>query len=118
MFNYYLKQMQEKGSLKQILEKYEPQPQVCPDYSGKPLNFGAVFTAFGLLCLGAILAILLFCLEVTLTILGIDLPILHIYGVGDAPPFDETNIWRLLMQKDDQISALQAENQLLKRARN
>ena len=44
--------MWEKGSLKQILDKYESPPQVCPDYSGKPLGFGSVFTAFGVWSFG------------------------------------------------------------------
>ena len=63
MFNYYLKEMREKGSLKQILDKYESPPQVCPDYNGKPLGFGAVFTSFGILAFGVILGIVLFLLE-------------------------------------------------------
>ena len=63
MFNYYLKEMREKGSLKQILDKYESPPQVCPDYNGKPLGFGAVFTSFGILAVGVILGIVLFLLE-------------------------------------------------------
>ena len=63
MFNYYLKEMREKGSLKQILDKYESPPQVCPDYNGKPLGFGAVFTSFGILAFGLILGIVLFLLE-------------------------------------------------------
>ena len=63
MFNFYLKEMREKGSLKKILDKYESPPQVCPDYNGKPLGFGAVFTAFGVLGLGVIAGILLFLLE-------------------------------------------------------
>ena len=63
MFNYYLKEMREKGSLKQILDKYESPPQVCPDYNGKPLGFGAVFTAFGILAVGIVLGIVLFALE-------------------------------------------------------
>ena len=32
MFNYYINDMKEKGSLKQIQAKYEPPPQSCPDY--------------------------------------------------------------------------------------
>ena len=32
LFNHFLNDMKEKGSLKQIQEKYEPPPQVCPDY--------------------------------------------------------------------------------------
>ena len=37
-FNYYLEQMRERGSINKILEAYEPRPQECPDYSGKPLG--------------------------------------------------------------------------------
>lgn len=43
-FNYFLKQMRERGALKKILEKYESRPQVCPDYSGRPLGFDNCFT--------------------------------------------------------------------------
>ena len=32
MFNYFINEMKEKGSLEQILVKYEPPPQFCPDY--------------------------------------------------------------------------------------
>ena len=32
MFDYYINEMKEKGSLNQILAKYEPPPQICPDY--------------------------------------------------------------------------------------
>lgn len=43
-FNYFLKQMRERGAMKNILEKYESRPQVCPDYSGRPLGFDNCFT--------------------------------------------------------------------------
>ena len=48
LFNYYLNEMKEKGSLEQIKVKYTSQPQVCPDYSGKSLGIGSVFTAFAI----------------------------------------------------------------------
>ena len=70
LFNYYLKEMKEKGSLKQIQTKYDPQPQFCPDFSGKPLGVGAVFTAFGVLFFGICAALILFCLEKILHVLG------------------------------------------------
>ena len=38
MFNFYLNEMKEKGSLKQILAKYEPSPQICPDYKWENLR--------------------------------------------------------------------------------
>ena len=62
--------MWEKGSLKQILDKYESPPQVCPDYSGKPLGFGSVFTAFGVWSFGFGLGILIFAMENFSKILG------------------------------------------------
>ena len=37
VFNHYLKELREKGSLKQILKKYDSGAQVCPDMSGQPL---------------------------------------------------------------------------------
>ena len=70
LFNYYLKEMKEKGSLKQIQAKYDAQPQVCPDFSGKPLGVGAVFTAFGLIFFGVAAAAILFCLEKITHVLG------------------------------------------------
>ena len=32
LFNFYLREMREKGSLKKILDQYESRPQICPDY--------------------------------------------------------------------------------------
>ena len=55
--------MREKGSLMKILEKYESPPQVCPDYSGKPLGFGSVFTAFCVWCIGFGLGVVIFAIE-------------------------------------------------------
>ena len=46
LFNYYLNVMKEKGIFKPIQVKYEPSPQMCPDYSGKSLGVSSVFTVF------------------------------------------------------------------------
>ena len=54
LFNYYLREMREKGSLQQILNKYEIGTQFCPDESGKPLGFESCFTAFLALIAGMI----------------------------------------------------------------
>ena len=106
VFNYYLKEMREKGSMKQILDKYEPQPQVCPDYSGQPLGFGACFTAFLVLVFGAGLALILFVVESFGAILGLNMPFLSMYGMKDFPDFNEANFMRILMIKDNEIDAL------------
>ena len=52
LFDHYIKEMKEKGSLKQILNKYETDTPVCPDGSGKPLGFESCFTAFLVLLSG------------------------------------------------------------------
>ena len=56
-FNFFLRQLIEKGSLKQILDNYEHQPQNFPDSDGKPVGFGACFTAFVILFCGAGIAL-------------------------------------------------------------
>ena len=43
-FNFYLKQLRERGTTKKILENYETRSQVCPDYSGRALGFDNCFT--------------------------------------------------------------------------
>ena len=64
IFNHYLRELREKGALKQIANKYESGEQVCPDMSGQPLGFDSCFTAFlawiGGLMIGLILMILEF----------------------------------------------------------
>ena len=62
-FDYYIREMNEKGSMRQILAKYEPGAQICPDYSGKALGFDNCFTAFGALLAGMALALVLYALE-------------------------------------------------------
>ena len=76
--------MKEKGSLEQIKVKYTPQPQVCPDYSGKSLGIGSVFTAFAIFFFGVVFAIILFCLEIVAQFLRLDLKIFNSYGVLDG----------------------------------
>ena len=63
LFNFYLKGKKEGGTLSKILNNYESQPQVCPDYSGKALGFGSCGTAFIVLVVGLILGLVLFILE-------------------------------------------------------
>ena len=84
LFNYYLNEMKEKGSLEQIKVKYTSQPQVCPDYSGKSLGIGSVFTAFAIFFFGVAFAIILFCLEIIAQLLRLDLKIFNSYGVLDC----------------------------------
>ena len=46
IFDYYIKEMKEKGALKQIFNKYQKGNPVCPDQSGKALGFESCITAF------------------------------------------------------------------------
>ena len=63
IFNFYISEFIEKGSLDAITNKYAPKPQICPDNSGKPIDFSNCFTAFLILISGTVLALLLFGLE-------------------------------------------------------
>ena len=63
IFNFYISEFIEKGTWNAIINKYGSQPQVCPDMSGKPIEFANCFTAFLTLICGAILSFLLFGLE-------------------------------------------------------
>ena len=46
IFDYYIKEMKEKGALKQIFSKYDRGNPVCPDQSGQALGFESCITAF------------------------------------------------------------------------
>ena len=99
LFNYNLNEMKEKGSLKQIQVKYEPQPQICPDYSGKSLGVGSVFAAFGVLSSGVGIALILFGLEKLTQAFGMKWSIFNSYGVVDHPnDFFENDTTALLAE--------------------
>ena len=63
LFNYYLKEMREKGRLEKIMLDYEVADQVCPDLSGLPIGFDSCFTAFLVLLVGMAVGLISFCLE-------------------------------------------------------
>ena len=85
LFNYNLNKLRERGSLNQIKVKYEPPPQVSPDYSGNSLGFLSVFSAFGLLFSGVGIALILFGLERLTQAFGMKWSIFNSYGVLDHP---------------------------------
>ena len=64
IFNFYLKEMIEKGVMKASSKKYEGLPQICPDLNGAPLGFESCFAAFLALILGLIMAFILMTIEV------------------------------------------------------
>ena len=63
IFNHYLRELREKGALKQILNKYESEEQDCLDMSGQPLGFDSCFTAFLALIGGLMIGIIMMILE-------------------------------------------------------
>ena len=70
-----------EGTLKKILVKYRPPTQFCPDYSGKPLGFSSVFTAFGILFFGVGITSIIFAIEKISKILRLECCIFSNYGV-------------------------------------
>ena len=72
LFNHFLRELREKGNLQQILAKYDPPPQVCPDYSGKSLGFSSCFTAFIILTLGSGSALIILIIESSSKCLGFE----------------------------------------------
>ena len=116
LFNYNLNKMKERGSLKQIQVKYEPPPQICPDYSGKSLGVNSVFSAFGVLFSGVGIALILFGLEKLTQSFGMKWSIFNSYGVVDHPDeFYENDKMALLESKNNEIALLKQEIIMLKK---
>jgi hypothetical protein len=117
LFDYYLNEMREKGSLKQIQVKYEPPPQICPDYSGKALGVSSVFSGFGVLFSGVGIALILFGLEKLTQSFGMKWSIFSSYGVVDDHPdeFYENGKIALLESKNNEIVLLKQEILMLKK---
>ena len=107
LFDYYLNEMKEKGSLEQIKIKYQSPPQVCPDYSGKSLGVGSVFAAFGVLFFGIGIAVILFGIEKITEAFGTRWSIFNSYGMVDHPvEFYENETMALLSSKNNEIATL------------
>ena len=116
LFNHNLNKMKEKGSLKQIQVKYEPPPQICPDYSGKSLGVNSVFSAFGVLFSGVGIALILFGLEKLTLSFGMKWSIFNSYGVVDHPhEFYENDEMKQLESKNNEIVLLKQEILMLKK---
>ena len=116
LFNYYLNVIKEKGNVEQILRKYEPPPQICPNYSGKSLGFSSVFAAFGVLFSGVGIALILFGLEKLTQSFGMRLSIFNSYGVVDHPDeFYENEKMTPLESKNNEIVLLKQEILMLKK---
>ena len=115
LFNYYLNEMRERGSLKQIQVKYEPPPQICPDYSGKSLGASSVFSSFCVLFFGIGIAAILFGIEKITQTFGMKWFIFNSYGVVDHPDeFYENDTMALLTSKNSEIVSLKKQILMLK----
>jgi hypothetical protein len=115
LFNYYLREMKEKGSLKKIQVKYEPSPQICPDYNGKSLGVNSVFAAFGVLFFGVGTAMILFGLEKLTQFFGMNWSIFNSYGEVDDPDEFNENYSRILASKNMEIDSLKNQLDMLKK---
>ena len=116
LFDFYLNEMKEKGSLEQILVKYEPPPQTCPDYSGKSLGVGSVFAAFGVLFFGVGISLILFGIEKLTQAFGMKWRIFNSYGVVDHPDeFYENDTMALLASKNKEIVLLKKQMLVLQK---
>ena len=114
MFNFFLKSMIEKGALKQILNKYEARPQVCPDLNGLPLGFDSCFTAFLALLAGLAGGILLILVEVASKWSGKNWYILEAYDRRGDDYIDD-DYRNEVEQKDFTIQSLSLQVKLLER---
>ena len=115
LFNHYLKEMREKGALKQILNKYESGAQVCPDESGKSLGFESCFTAFLALLFGFILGFTLLLIEHFPKWGNYNMPFLDAYDKRNLfkeeveSYGDQKKVDLILAHKDAKILSLQAK---------
>ena len=115
LVNYYLHEMKEKGSLKKIQVKYEPSPQICPDYNGKSLGVNSVFAAFGVLFFGVGTAMIFFGLEKLTQSFGMNWSIFNSYGQVDDPDEFKENDSRILASKNMEIDSLKNQLDMLKK---
>ena len=97
IFNYYIKAMKEKGSIDQIIEKYAPAPQICPDLTGEALGFNSCISAFMLLIGGATAGLILLAIELVSKKTGSNWAWLEWYGKDSE------------MNVNDQSTAIQSE---------
>ena len=109
IFNHYLRELREKGALKQIANKYESGEQVCPDMSGQPLGFDSCFTAFLALIGGLMIGLTLMILE---HISGQEksIPYLDSYGgTSSNETLDPEQMQNMLAYKNSIIDDLKLE---------
>ena len=98
--------MEEIGALKQIRQKYEPKPQICPDYTGVALGFNSCFSAFSVWIGGAVVALILFSIEMFSKLIGTKFPFMECY---DNVNVLETKLPSSYDEIRDYFSAMESE---------
>ena len=63
IFNFYITEVIQKGQWNAIVNRYMPRDQVCPDLSGKPIDFSSCVGAFAVLVSGFFVAFCIFVIE-------------------------------------------------------
>ena len=93
ILDFHINMMRETGRLEKIVTNYRGQPQVCPDFSGSPLPWQIVFTAFGVLMFGAFLSMCLFVTEHVLDKSKFGKLLMNGYNYMVVPPDFYKNAW-------------------------
>ena len=110
LFNYFLKEMDEKGILTKIHKKYKNHQQFCPDLGGKPLGFEGCIMAFIALLGGIGICLILMSVECFSKLTKVNIPWLDMYDRKDKILPDP-----LLTQLNVENHNLKEEIKLLKR---
>ncbi len=64
LFNFYIRKFKEEGQWDAIMKKYSTSAPICPDLSGKPIEWPNCFTAFVALSFGMGVGMLVLVLEI------------------------------------------------------
>ena len=62
-FKNKIKNMKEGGNIQRAIKRHQMTSQFCEDYSGKPISMNQCYTAYQLLSVGMLLALMVFILE-------------------------------------------------------
>ena len=92
ILDFHINMMRETGTLENIVSSYRGQPQECPDFSGSPLPWQIVFTAFGVLMFGAFLSVCLFITEHVLGKSEVGKLLMNGYNYRVVPPEFHENV--------------------------
>ena len=101
--------MQEKGSMEQLLNKYAPAPQFCPDLTGQALGFNSCISAFLVFVSGTATGLILLTLELISKKSASNWAWLEWYGKDSEVKQSSTTQDKSTGIEKDQIDAWQAQ---------